>query len=729
LKNWKRGGNPLEIIKMAINSNDNSKKIIILKQSDRLKQKGLVTKSIYYIDTNNVKISLNHSANADLIFTIDRKKWQNNLNTIVEMAEENGIIDNESKRLLKSHLNDNHDEILLNDDSDYNTDQEKNEDTAEQKGNPMANTANLLLKLFQQTTMPVLFKDQFKVPHVLINIYDHYEILPIEDTKFRRYLSKFFYDNFNEVPNAEAVRNVVQLLAAKSIFEGDTITLHLRTAWSNSYTQEAIYYDLSDEKNRCVRIASDSWKILENQTDTLFRRYNHQVPQIEPLDNLDDQDNVLDQFITLLNIKNYDDRLLLKCYIVSLFIPEIAQVILILLGEQGGAKSTLQELVKMLVDPSITKTFTFPRDTSEFIQQLSHNYLVYYDNISVIQDWISDLLCRAVTGSSFSKRALYTNDDDVYYSFMRKLGINGIDLAKINADLSDRSINIKPDRIDKLDRVKLDKIWKEFNTLKPRLLGYIFDILSKVLKYKKNNGEIKFPNGLNRMADWEEYAEIISRCMGKPDGELQRVYQENISKQVDDAVASSQLCIAVLELIENEENTPNEWRERTPTDLYDKLSDIARYTLKLNNLTNRKYWPQSPGSLSYNLNRVKTILREKGIEVITGVKNKDGVRVIKLTKLDSSSSSFSIPRTSFTSSTSSKEDNSSTKEEKNLDDPITNNGETTSKTSFKENSQKQAQNSDSGRFDDQDDLFPPNESIEEKYRREQEEISKWNKGK
>ena len=30
--------------------------------------------------------------------------------------------------------------------------------------------------------------------------------------------------------------------------------------------------------------------------------------------------------------------------------------------------------------------------------------------------------------------------------------------------------------------------------------------------------------------------------MGNQDGELQQVYQENINKQVDDAVASSQLC-------------------------------------------------------------------------------------------------------------------------------------------------------------------------------------------
>ena len=71
-----------------------------------------------------------------------------------------------------------------------------------------------------------------------------------------------------------------------------------------------------------------------------------------------------------------------------------------------------------------------------------------------------------------------------------------------------------------------------------------------------------------------------------------------------------------------------------PTDLYEKLSDIALITLKLKNLSNRKYWPQSPNSLSYNLNKIKTTLREKGIEVITGDKNKDGKRVIKLIKIE-----------------------------------------------------------------------------------------------
>jgi len=121
---------------MNTNNNDNStKKIIELKQSDQLKQNGLVTNSVYYIDTNDVRISLNHDACTDTIFTIDRKKWQNNLNTIAEMAEENGINDEESKRLLKSHLNDNYDEILEanNIEDDYNSSSKEEDDSKQDR--------------------------------------------------------------------------------------------------------------------------------------------------------------------------------------------------------------------------------------------------------------------------------------------------------------------------------------------------------------------------------------------------------------------------------------------------------------------------------------------------------------------------------------------------------------------------------------------------------------------
>ena len=314
------------------NIKNNNEYEIDLDLSEELEKRDIIQKFIIHKIHKYVKIELNHKYEKSTIIlpTNNIKYWQKFHDNLDKEFDRKRIQDKDDIRLIHNVLDYNHDLILgLNE----NNDNEKREEKAiEQKDN---STAELLLDLFnEQDPKPVLFKDQVNVAHVLININSHYKVLPIEDITFRRYLSKLYYDNINEVPNAEAVRNVVQLLAAKSIFEGDTMTLHLRAAWSSNETRDSIYYDMSDSKNRCVKITSYGCTILENQTDILFRRYNHQIPQVEPsFDNLDDQDDVLEQFITLLNIKNENDRLLLKCYIVSLFIPDIPHVILILLGE------------------------------------------------------------------------------------------------------------------------------------------------------------------------------------------------------------------------------------------------------------------------------------------------------------------------------------------------------------------------------------------------------------
>ena len=94
---------------------------------------------------------------------------------------------------------------------------------------------------------------------------------------------------------------------------------------------------------------------------------------------------------------------------------------------------------------------------------------------------------------------------------------------------------------------------RNFEILKSQLLGYIFDIIVKVLQIKQK-GRIIPTNGLNRMADFEEYAEIISRCMGYPDGEFLRVYQDNIGVQIDEAIQASSLSMAVIELMDNKDD-------------------------------------------------------------------------------------------------------------------------------------------------------------------------------
>ena len=152
---------------------------------------------------------------------------------------------------------------------------------------------------------------------------DHFEVLYTDRSKFQSYLSKLYYDNCEKkTANAEAINNAIRTLGAKAIFEGQTIPLYLRLAWSNVETKHAIFYDLSDEKRRCVKITKDSgWEFVDNQIEILFKRFGHQSPQIEPLH--DYESKTFDNFIDSLNIKNESHKLLVKIGIVSLLIPDI----------------------------------------------------------------------------------------------------------------------------------------------------------------------------------------------------------------------------------------------------------------------------------------------------------------------------------------------------------------------------------------------------------------------
>jgi hypothetical protein len=170
-----------------------------------------------------------------------------------------------------------------------------------------------------------------------------------------------------------------------------------------------IYYDLCNKDGEIIRVTSNGWEIMKHgdpcpERDTtriiVFKYSRNQLPQQKPRKEY--PSDILAQFLNLTNLppEDKENRILAEAYIISLFLPpDIAKPILLPHGEQGSAKSTFQEFIKDLVDPSGALTFAFPRNIAEMVQQLSHNYVAYYDNVSRLPQWISDLLCRAVTGS------------------------------------------------------------------------------------------------------------------------------------------------------------------------------------------------------------------------------------------------------------------------------------------------------------------------------------------
>ena len=286
-----------------------------------------------------------------------------------------------------------------------------------------------------------IFCDQLNRLYISIKINDHVECLPLDSKRFKSLIRKEILEKKNKTINDDKIDRIVKSIQAEMIFDDiEQKELSLRVA---GFNYDIIYYDLTNQKWEIIKITSEGWEIIKNNETPLFKRYEkNSRPQVYPKKDVDNP-RYFKEFLNLFNLRSKKERLLLELYIISLFIPEIQKAILVMKGNGGGAKTTTFSLIKNIVDPSTIDTLSFSSNKNDLIQSLDHNYVCYFDNVSYISQEVSDIVCRAVTGSGTSKRELYTTDDDFIYKFKRCIGINGINLVTTRPDFIDRSLDPK----------------------------------------------------------------------------------------------------------------------------------------------------------------------------------------------------------------------------------------------------------------------------------------------
>lgn len=400
---------------------------------------------------------------------------------------------------------------------------------------PEASIAQMLVELASEKhNTELFFKNQYDEPFVAVRIGKdrHLEIMPLKGSRYKYYLAWLFRENNGgQIVSKDTINNAINTLAANAKFDGETIPLHLRVAWGHSQNRAipgCIYYDMTDEQYRMIEISVEGgWRII-NGSDAnvpiLFKRHN-QIAQVEPDRNY--LPDIFEQFLKLTNLRNKKHRHLLKVYIVSLIIPDIDHTILTTYGPQGAAKSFLLELIKKLIDPSKPTLLTLQKNIAEFIQQVNHIYMPFYDNVKYIPYWLSDEICKAVTGIGHTKRELYSDDEDIIYEHKRCISLNGINVALTEPDALDRSIFIELSDIDDDDRRKEEDLLAEFERIRPKLFAFIIDTIVNAMRIKQTLHLRKLP----RMADFAEWGEAISRALGYEPMSFIEAYNENRNEQ------------------------------------------------------------------------------------------------------------------------------------------------------------------------------------------------------
>jgi hypothetical protein len=618
-------------------SNNNSgprESIIFLVPTGKLKEANIVTKFVVK-PTNSkkgtsgfIELELNHKYERKTIITdVYDDAWVKTIKLFTDRTKQKGV-SKEHMTLLSDLLDDNAAKIIdifgATRDNETNR---ANELLLRQKDQAVATALDFVEK---QTVK--LFLNEVNTPYIAIKVKNHTETMPLISQTFEDWLAAAFYNHQKQIAKEEAKKycdehssniNTARVLSSDDIkkvqtilrFEAnnadEVIKLNSRVASfidEDDPGESRIYYDLCDKDWGIVRITPHEWGVERNYPKILFKRHKINKPQVLPNKDYPKDKNYLEEFMKLTNV--YDDpnnRVLAEVYIVSLFLlADLPKPVMMPHGTHGSGKSTFQELIKQIVDPSAAPTTAFPNSLAELTQELDHSYLTFFDNVSEISQLTSDTLCRVVTGNGLTKRALFTDDEDFIYNMTRAVGFNGINITAKRADLLDRLLNLHLYPIDKRQRKKLKTIRQEFDAMLPNLLGYIFDILVKVLT---RIGEVKL-EGLPRMADFAEMGELIARCLGYEHNVFIDAYTTNIQFTNQEAIDSSPVATAIINLM----NIHAVWSGKAEK-LRTELVRIVTSNEDLQGLLNSKGWPRSPQSLRSRLNEITPNLKEIGIVV------------------------------------------------------------------------------------------------------------------
>ena len=331
----------------------------------------------------------------------------------------------------------------------------------------------------------------------------------------REQLARLYSDTCRgAVASAAAFTDAIAVLEGHAS-QAEPVPVYLRVAPHG----DGIVLDLGTPDGRCIIAAPGGWR-REHRSPVLFRRTALTMALPEPVRPAPgtavlDQDEdgkpagTLAPLAALLNTSETTFRLLTG-WLLAALIPGIPHPILALLGEQGTAKSTAARLLAGLLDPSPAPLRSPPRDIRQWAITASAGWTVCIDNISSIPDWLSDSLCKAVTGDGIVNRALYTDDDVIVLAFRRVITLTSIDAGELRGDLGDRLLPAELDRIADTERRADEAIAAEYEAARPELLGAILTLLCDCLT-RLPSVELE---AMPRMADFGRLLAALDQVTG-----------------------------------------------------------------------------------------------------------------------------------------------------------------------------------------------------------------------
>ena len=383
-------------------------------------------------------------------------------------------------------------------------------------------------------------------------------------------------------PAAPSLTSALAFLDAQA-HERPAITVHLRVA----RYRDGLVIDMGDDAGRVLAITKGSWKMLKAPPEGV---YFYRTVTTRPIATPQRPGN-LDLLRKVLPVDDSSWDLIVPWLVCVWLLPDLPVPALALMGVNGAAKTYIAKTVRRIVDPCMPEMRATPTNPHDWIITADSARVVGLDNLSAIPEWLSDAICRAVTGEGYSKRALYTDAALYATQFHRAILLTSIDPGALRGDLGERLLPVELDAIGELDRKTENELRSVLESVLPQVLAGLLDLAAYVLAHPVK------PRKLPRMAD---AAVIMAAIDAKRDSKALEAYyaaQEGVTQTV---LESDPLAAALLAFMRDKPV----WTG-TATELMEALAHRK---------TDRN-WPANARGLSARLRRMTVPLMSDGLEV------------------------------------------------------------------------------------------------------------------
>jgi hypothetical protein len=440
------------------------------------------------------------------------------------------------------------------------------------------------------------FHDSLNQSYIVIRRNGHEQVMPVRSRDFKRWLISSFHSVCGRSPSPTSLNTAIDLFDAQAWNDGPREEVFIRIEGDD----DRIYIDMGDETWKAVEITGGVWRVRD-RPPVRFRRPDGMKPLALP-------QRVGTISLLRRHVNCSDEQFkLLVVWLTAALRPKGPYPVLALVGEQGSAKSTLARLLRCLIDPHVVPIRCKPKDERDMMISCYNSWILVYDNVSHLESWLSDALCRLATGGGLATRSLYTNQDETLFDAQRPVILNGISDYVSRDDLTERCIFMHLPAISNRKRRSERSFWLEFQQNYSLMLGAIYDVLSGAMAIlpKVNLSE------LPRMADFAQWGVAVERFLQWEDGTFLEAYDANQCAANASALDDSPVATALVKfLTEGSKGTVlNPW-VGTASQL---LTEIRAYAGEEAVKPDR--WPKSGKGMSSALRRLAPALRRTGINL------------------------------------------------------------------------------------------------------------------